>query len=130
MMLAAVERRFGTKRAPHPVEHLSDNGSCYTAKDTRNFALALGLVPCFTPVRSPESNGMSREIHLSMADLLDPVVAARTSWPVGSGSAGAQLQLAHLRRQRPDGPTGKVRPSSATARSGLRSCALWQPPRH
>ena len=59
MMLAAVERRFGTDRAPHPVEHLSDNGSCYTAKDTRNFALALGLVPCFTPVRSPESNGMS-----------------------------------------------------------------------
>ena len=25
----------------------------------RNFAQALGLVPCFTPVRSPESNGMS-----------------------------------------------------------------------
>ena len=59
IMLAAVERRFGTDRAPHPVEHLSGNGSCYTAKDTRNFALALGLVPCFTPVRSPESNGMS-----------------------------------------------------------------------
>jgi putative transposase len=59
MMLAAVEQRFGTDRAPHPVEHLSDNGSCYTAKDTRDFATALGLVPCFTPVRSPESNGMS-----------------------------------------------------------------------
>jgi transposase InsO family protein len=59
MMLAAVERRFGSDRAPHPVEHLSDNGSCYTAKDTRDFAAALGLVPCFTPVRSPESNGMS-----------------------------------------------------------------------
>jgi transposase InsO family protein len=59
MMLAAVERRVGTDRAPHPVEHLSDNGSCYTAKDTRDFAVAPGLVPCFTPVRSPESNGMS-----------------------------------------------------------------------
>lgn len=59
MMLAAVEHRFGTDRAPHPVEHLSDNGSCYTAKDTRDFAAALGLVPRFTPVRSPESNGMS-----------------------------------------------------------------------
>jgi len=59
MMLAAVERRFGADRAPKPVEHLSDNGSCYTAKDTRHFAAALGLVPCFTPVRSPESNGMS-----------------------------------------------------------------------
>jgi putative transposase len=59
MMLAAVERRFGTDRAPHLVEHLSDNGSCYTAKDTRDFATALNLVPCFTPIRSPESNGMS-----------------------------------------------------------------------
>ena len=36
-----------------------DNGSCYTTKETRDFATALGLVPCFTPVRSPESKGMS-----------------------------------------------------------------------
>lgn len=59
MMLEAVEKRFGAVRAPHPVEHLSDNGSPYTAKETRDFAAALNLVPCFTPVRSPESNGMS-----------------------------------------------------------------------
>ncbi len=59
MMLAAVERRFGTDRAPQAIEHLSDNGSCYTAKETRDFAAALGLTPCFTPIRSPESNGMS-----------------------------------------------------------------------
>jgi transposase InsO family protein len=59
MMLEAVERRFGAMRAPHPIEHLSDNGSPYTAKETRDFATALNLVPCFTPVRSPESNGMS-----------------------------------------------------------------------
>jgi putative transposase len=59
MMLEAVERRFGSVRAPHPIEHLSDNGSPYTAKETRDFATALNLVPCFTPVKSPESNGMS-----------------------------------------------------------------------
>jgi transposase InsO family protein len=67
MMLEAVERRFGSMQAPHPVEHLSDcpkgtlrvNGSPYTAKGTRDFAAALNLVPCFTPVKSPESNGMS-----------------------------------------------------------------------
>ena len=59
MMLEAVERRFADMRAPHAIEHLSDNGSPYTAKDTRDFAAALNLVPCFTPVRSPESNGMS-----------------------------------------------------------------------
>ena len=60
MMLAAVERRFGTDRAPQAIEHLSDSGSCYTAKQTRDFAAALGLTPCFTPIRSPESNGMSK----------------------------------------------------------------------
>ena len=59
MMLEAVEKRFDTTRASHPVEHLSDNGSPYTAKETRDFAVALNLVPCFTPVKSPESNGMS-----------------------------------------------------------------------
>ena len=59
MMLEAVENRFGADRATHPIEHLSDNGSCYTAKETRDFVAALNLVPCFTPVRSPESNGMS-----------------------------------------------------------------------
>ena len=31
----------------------------YTAKDTRIFARQLGLKPCFTPVASPQSNGMS-----------------------------------------------------------------------
>ena len=59
MMLAAIEKRFGTDRVPHPIEHLSDNGSCYTAAETRDFARQIGLVPCFTPVRSPESNGMA-----------------------------------------------------------------------
>lgn len=59
MMLEAVEKRFDAVRAPHPVEHLSDNGSPYTAKETRDFAAALNLVPCFTPVKSPESNGMA-----------------------------------------------------------------------
>lgn len=49
MMLEAVERRFSSVRAPHPIEHLSDNGSPYTAKETRDFATALNLVPCFTP---------------------------------------------------------------------------------
>ncbi|WP_115353333.1 IS3 family transposase [Roseomonas gilardii] len=58
MMLACVEGRFGDVRAPHPVQWLADNGSPYTAKDTVDFATALNLVACFTPVRSPESNGV------------------------------------------------------------------------
>ena len=58
MMLACVERRFGNVRAPHPVQWLADNGSPYTARDTIDFAAALNLVACFTPIRSPESNGV------------------------------------------------------------------------
>ncbi len=53
---------YGYRRiaaTPHAIEHLSDNGSAYTARDTRLFAQALNLTPCFTPVASPQSNGMS-----------------------------------------------------------------------
>ena len=59
LMLACVERRFGGSKAPHPVEWLSDNGSAYIAKETLDIATALGLKLCFTPVRSPESNGIA-----------------------------------------------------------------------
>jgi len=59
MMLDAVETRFAAIRLPHQVEWLTDNGSVYTAKETRDFAMALNLVPCFTPIQSPESNGIS-----------------------------------------------------------------------
>lgn len=58
-MLMSVERRFGRYHAPQAVQWLTDNGSVYTAKETIEFALQLGLIPCFTPVRSPQSNGMA-----------------------------------------------------------------------
>jgi putative transposase len=59
MMLEAVERRFGGYRASASVEMLSDNGSPYIARETKIFAAQLGLKPCFTPVKSPQSNGIS-----------------------------------------------------------------------
>jgi putative transposase len=59
MMLEAVERRFDGYRASASVEMLSDNGSPYIARETRIFAAQLGLKPCFTPVKSPQSNGIS-----------------------------------------------------------------------
>jgi len=59
LMVACVERRFRDSKPPHPVEWLSDNGSAYIAKETLDIATALGLKLCFTPVRSPESNGIA-----------------------------------------------------------------------
>ncbi|MCZ5788934.1 IS3 family transposase [Escherichia coli] len=59
VMLGAVERRFGNKLPASPVEWLTDNGSCYRANETRQFARMLGLEPKNTAVRSPESNGIA-----------------------------------------------------------------------
>jgi putative transposase len=59
MMVQCVERRFAAIRAPHRVQWLSDNGSIFAAHKTIDIALALNLEPCFTPVESPESNGMA-----------------------------------------------------------------------
>ncbi|HFK3413414.1 TPA: IS3 family transposase [Escherichia coli] len=56
VMLGAVERRFGNELPASPVEWLTDNGSCYRANETRQFARMLGLEPKNTAVRSPESN--------------------------------------------------------------------------
>jgi putative transposase len=59
LMVESVERRFGDRGLPQPIQWLSDNGSCYRAHETIELAIRLGLVPCFTPVRSPQSNGMA-----------------------------------------------------------------------
>ena len=55
-----VESRFGrVNRLPVKIEWLTDNGSCYLARETRRFARDVGLVPCTTPLESPQSNGMA-----------------------------------------------------------------------
>jgi transposase InsO family protein len=40
MMLEAVEARFAALQAPHALEWLTDNGSAYTARETRDGAVA------------------------------------------------------------------------------------------
>ena len=59
VMLGAVEKRFGQHLPSEPLEWLTDNGSAYRAHETRAFARMLGLEPCTTRVRSPESNGIA-----------------------------------------------------------------------
>ncbi|WP_171821767.1 IS3 family transposase [Escherichia coli] len=63
VMLGAVERRFGNELPASPVEWLTDNGSCYRANETRQFARMLGLEPKNTAVRSPESNGIAESFE-------------------------------------------------------------------
>ena len=46
LMVAAVEHRFGPViRLPGPIEWLTDNGSCFVARETRRFARDIGLAP-------------------------------------------------------------------------------------
>ena len=60
VLVQSMEKRFGAvSYLPQPVEWLTDNGSCYIAKSTRQFAHALGFRICTTPIRSPQSNGMA-----------------------------------------------------------------------
>ncbi|MBI0635933.1 IS3-like element IS2 family transposase [Escherichia coli] len=84
VMLGAVERRFGNDLPSSPVEWLTDNGSCYRANETRQFARMLGLEPKNTAVRSPESNGIAESFvktikrdYISIMPKPDGVTAAK-----------------------------------------------------
>jgi putative transposase len=59
MTVRCVEQQFGDIRAPRKVQWLTDNGSNFAAHRILEIAAALNLEPCFTPVESPESNGMA-----------------------------------------------------------------------
>ncbi|PVZ86046.1 hypothetical protein C9426_16870 [Serratia sp. S1B] len=60
VLVHSIEKRFGTVNyLPHRIEWLTDNGSCYIAKSTREFAHALGCEIGTTPIRSPQRNRMA-----------------------------------------------------------------------
>lgn len=60
LVITAVENRFGRINVlSEPIEWLTDNGSCFIAKDTASLLRDIGMEPCTTPVRSPQSNGMA-----------------------------------------------------------------------
>src|SRR5699024_12723278 len=73
-MLGAVERRFGNDLPSSPVEWLTDNGSCYLANETRQFARMLGLEPKNTAVRRPESNGIAESFDKTVKGVYISIV--------------------------------------------------------
>ncbi|WP_336749815.1 IS3 family transposase [Pantoea vagans] len=68
VMLRSVEKRFGDGLPDTPVQWLTDNGSAYTAHETRRFARELNLEPCRTAVSSPQSNGMAERFVKTMKE--------------------------------------------------------------
>lgn len=56
----SVAYRFGDRyKLPNAIQWLTDNGPCYIARKTVNFARELGFEVCTTRPYSPESNGMA-----------------------------------------------------------------------
>lgn len=66
VMLEAIEQRFGSEPPASPVQWLSDNGSAYTAEQTRAFTRQISLLPLTTPACSPQSNGMAESFVKTM----------------------------------------------------------------
>lgn len=59
-LIQSMELRFGVvSHLPYMIEWLTDNGSCYIAHPARVFAQSLVFRICTTPIRSPQSNGMT-----------------------------------------------------------------------
>ena len=60
LITETIEQRFGNvTQVPRAVQWLSDNGPCYTARETVLYARSRGLDVRTTPSYSPESNGMA-----------------------------------------------------------------------
>lgn len=63
LMAESVLYRFGNvDKLPKTIQWLSDNGPCYTARETVYFGRELGFYICTTPPYSPESNGMAEAL--------------------------------------------------------------------
>ena len=115
LMVAAVEHRFGrVNRLPVKIEWLTDNGSCYLARETRRFARDVGLVPCTTPLESPQSNGMAEAfvrtlkrdyVRVSLVPDAETVLRQLPSW------------LAHYNEVHPHRALGYRSPREFIARS-------------
>jgi putative transposase len=90
MVREAVFRRFGQARQDAKgIELLSDNGPEFTSHRFKPIVEALGLVPCHTPVRSPESNGLAEAffgsfkrdyVYQSCLETLEAVAAQVPGW--------------------------------------------------
>lgn len=90
LLIRGVESRFADidLSLERPIiEFLSDNGSAYIAKTTRELAKSLGLKPINTPVCSPQSNGMAESfVNTFRRDY---------EWKLDKSSAQAVLEQLH-----------------------------------
>lgn len=58
LIVETLEYRIGRCQAAYPIQWLTDNGSCYTAKETLLYGRRQELDIRTTPAYSPKSNGI------------------------------------------------------------------------
>ena len=127
-MVATVEHRFGQVNAlPHAIEWLTDNGSCYTAHDTRRFARDIGLIPRTTPVESPQSNGMA-EAFVARSSAITPASAHAPTPALSSNNCqdGSTIIIACIRA----GLSATDRRASLSAAQSMRACQTFRGQQH
>jgi len=108
LMVAAVEHRFGpVNQLPAPIEWLTDNGSCYLARE-------IGLTPRTTPLESPQSNGMAEAF---VRTLKRDYVRVSPIPDAGSVLRQLPLWLAHYNELHPHRALGYRSPQEFIARS-------------
>lgn len=122
MLREAVFQRFGEARArAQGIEFLSDNGPEYTSHRFRPFVRAMGLIPCHTPRRSPQSNGLAEAFFGSFKR--DYVYQACLETVAG---VGQQLPawIEHYNRQAPHSALGMQSPAEFYAEWIVKNKAL------
>ena len=75
-------------KAPHAVEWAVRQWQCLPSQETFDFAAAIGLVPCFTPVNSPESNGVAEAFVKTFKRDYAASIHCRMLRPCSGGSPG------------------------------------------
>ena len=93
LMVVSVERRFGpANRLPLAIEWLSDDGSPYTARETRALARDIGFVPRTTLIAERVLGGL---LHQPSSELARRAVAQRLVRMHGIGSARTAVHRPH-----------------------------------
>ena len=113
---------------PKPIEWLTDNGSCYTAHETRRFARDIGLVPCTTPVESPQSNGMAEAFVRDVETRRRPR-APQTRRPRRHRPAAGLVRRTTTRFIRTV-PSAIVLPASSSLAQPMRTCQAFRGQQH
>ncbi|MGI4380729.1 DDE-type integrase/transposase/recombinase, partial [Klebsiella pneumoniae] len=117
VMLRSVEKRFGDRLPDTAVQWLTDNGSAYTAHETRRFAREQNLEPCTTAVSSPQSNGMAERFVKTMKE---DYIAFMPKPDVRTALQSLAAAFTHYNENHPHSALGYLSPRECRQQRGHR----------